>query len=118
MPKIIDKTLDEFYEEDRRRALQYVPEWRPADEGDFGLALLRIFSHMREEIASRLNRVPEKNFAAFLSMIGTAWLRPDRQGCLSPFILPRVSLKAYLSRLQLRSQPPRTITTVSSPTKS
>ena len=72
MPKIIDKTLDEFYEEDRRRALQYVPEWRPASEGDFGLALLRIFSHMREEIASRLNRVPEKNFVAFLSMIGTS----------------------------------------------
>ncbi len=71
MPKIIDKSLDDFYEEDRRRALQYVPEWRPADKGDFGLALLRIFSHMREEIASRLNRVPEKNFAAFLSMIGT-----------------------------------------------
>ena len=72
MPKIIDKTLDEFYEEDRRRALQYVPEWRPASEGDFGLALLRIFSHMKEEIASRLNRVPEKNFVAFLSMIGTS----------------------------------------------
>ncbi|MCX6676994.1 MAG: putative baseplate assembly protein [Methanothrix sp.] len=72
MPKIIDKTLDEFYEEDRRRALQYVPEWRPASEGDFGLALLKIFSHMREEIASRLNRVPEKSFAAFLSMIGTS----------------------------------------------
>src|SRR5512137_1985969 len=80
MPKIIDKTLDEFYEEDRRRALKYVPEWRPAGEGDFGLALLRIFSHMREEIATRLNRVPEKNFAAFLSMIGTSLslARPSR----------------------------------------
>jgi hypothetical protein len=77
MPKIIDKSLDGFYEEDRRRALQYVPEWRPADERDFGLALLRIFSHMREEIASRLNRVPEKNFAAFLSMIGTCLSLPS-----------------------------------------
>lgn len=72
MPKIIDKTQDEFYEDDKRRALQYVPEWRPAGEGDYGLALLRIFSHMRSEVASRLNRVPEKNFAAFLSMIGTS----------------------------------------------
>ena len=71
MPEIIDKTLKEFYEEDRRRALQYVPEWRPVENGDFGLALLRIFSHMREEIASRINRVPDKNFSAFLSLVGT-----------------------------------------------
>jgi len=72
MPEIIDKTLKEFYEEDRRRALQYVPEWRPEENGDFGLALLRIFSHMREEIASRLNRAPDKNLSAFLSLVGTS----------------------------------------------
>jgi hypothetical protein len=70
MPKINKKTFEELFEDDRNLAMLYTPEWRPGSERDFGIALLKIFAHMKEEITSRLNRVPERNFTAFLNMLG------------------------------------------------
>lgn len=75
MPKIVDKGFEELLNENRGLASQYVPEWRPPDDEDPGVALLKIFAHMQEEIISRLNRVPEKSFGAFLEMLGMK-LRP------------------------------------------
>lgn len=69
MPKIVDKTYDELLDESLSLAATYVPEWRPV-EGDMGLSLLKLFAHMQEEIATRLNRVSDKGFAAFLEMLG------------------------------------------------
>ncbi len=69
MPKIVEKTYEELLDESLSLAASYVPEWRPA-EGDMGLALLKLFAHMKEDIATRLNRVPDKGFAAFLDMLG------------------------------------------------
>ena len=69
MPKIVDKGFEELLNENRGLASQYVPEWRPPDDEDPGVALLKIFAHMQEEIISRLNRVPEKSFGAFLEML-------------------------------------------------
>ncbi|AKB18671.1 putative baseplate assembly protein [Methanosarcina sp. WWM596] len=70
MPKIDSRNFQKLLEEKRSIAPLYTPEWDAADDMDTGVALLKIFTHMQEEIISRLNRVPEKNFAAFLEMIG------------------------------------------------
>jgi len=80
MPKINEKSFEDLLEDKRRLARLYVPEWRPAIEEDLGVALLKIFTHMHEEIVGRLNRVPEKNFAAFLDMLGVRLMpaRPAR----------------------------------------
>lgn len=48
----------------------YTPDWNVTDEKDMGFALLKIFTHIQEEIINRLNRVPDKNFTAFLEMLG------------------------------------------------
>ena len=48
----------------------YTPDWSITDEKDMGFALLKIFTHIHEEIINRLNRVPDKNFTAFLEMLG------------------------------------------------
>lgn len=48
----------------------YTPDWSVTDEKDMGFALLKIFTHIQEEIINRLNRVPDKNFTAFLEMLG------------------------------------------------
>jgi len=46
--------------------------WQPApDQPDAGSALVRIFSRMAELVATRLNRLPDRNFLAFLDLIGT-----------------------------------------------
>lgn len=70
MPKITDRTFEGLLHANRLLASAYTPEWKPADEDDLGLTLLKIFSHMQEEVSARLNRVPEKGFGAFLDMLG------------------------------------------------
>lgn len=44
---------------------------------DAGWALVRIFSHLATLVRDRLNQVPEKNFLAFLDLIGTQILPPQ-----------------------------------------
>lgn len=53
--------------------------WRPRPDGapDAGRALIKIFGRYAELIIDRLNRVPEKNFLAFLNLIGTELLPPQ-----------------------------------------
>ncbi len=70
MPDIYKKSFDEVLSDNRLLASVYVPEWKPLDDKDLGVALIEIFSHMQEEIYSRLNRVPDKSFASFLDMLG------------------------------------------------
>ncbi len=52
----------------------YTPEWAAASEKDPGVALIKIFTHMSESIINRLNKVPQKNFIAFLDMLGVKQL--------------------------------------------
>lgn len=50
--------------------------WKP-EKPDAGLALIRIFGRMAATVSDRLNRVPEKNFLAFLDLLGTQILPPQ-----------------------------------------
>jgi hypothetical protein len=70
MPKIDKRNFQNLLEEKKSIAPFYTPEWDVADEKDTGFALLKLFTHMQEEIIGRLNRVPDKNFTAFLEMLG------------------------------------------------
>lgn len=53
--------------------------WQPRPHGapDAGRALINIFGRFAELVIDRLNRVPEKNFLAFLNLIGTELLPPQ-----------------------------------------
>ena len=51
--------------------------WCKPDKPDAGLALIRIFGRMAARVSDRLNQVPEKNFLAFLDLIGTQILPPQ-----------------------------------------
>ncbi len=44
---------------------------------DAGWALIRIFGRMAKQVSDRLNQVPDKNFLAFLDLIGTELLPPQ-----------------------------------------
>lgn len=71
-PEIDKRKFSELFNILKDRAVLYTPEWTitDADEKKAGVALLKIFAHMQEEIITRLNRVPDKNFTAFLEMLG------------------------------------------------
>lgn len=78
-PKIDSRDQQLLYEQVRDLALYYCPEWK--DEAVIGSdknaeALMRIFARMMEIIIQRLNKVPDKNFLAFLDMAGTSLFPP------------------------------------------
>lgn len=50
--------------------------WRPP-EGDPAAALVRVFARMAERVADRLNRMPDRNFLAYLDLLGVE-LRPPQ----------------------------------------
>ncbi|NJK65787.1 MAG: baseplate protein J [Microcoleus sp. SU_5_3] len=54
-----------------------VKGWSKPAKPDAGLALIRIFGRMAATVSDRLNRVPEKNFLAFLDLLGTQILPPQ-----------------------------------------
>jgi Baseplate J-like protein len=69
-PKIDRRNFRDLLEESRTLALLYTPEWITGQQDEPGQALLNIYLHLQEQILSRLNRTPEKNFLAFLDMMG------------------------------------------------
>ncbi len=77
-PKIDQRSYNDIVEQTKKLAQKYT-SWRPKSEGkpDAGGALIRIFGRMATLVSDRLNQVPEKNFLAFLDLIGTQLLPPQ-----------------------------------------
>jgi hypothetical protein len=74
----------------------YTPEWAASDKKDPGVALIKIFSHMTENIIHRLNQVPQKNFVAFLDMLGIKLLPAQPARAPVTFILAKGSDREVL----------------------
>lgn len=69
-PDIEKRNFKAFLELARSMAPFYTPEWEPVRGQEPGVALLKIYLHMVEQITERLNETPYKNFVAFLDMLG------------------------------------------------
>jgi len=70
VPKINDSEFQDILNEVRALVPFYTPEWMSSGEKSAGTALLKLFAHMMETSIRRLNKVPEKNFIAFLDTLG------------------------------------------------
>ena len=70
LPKIDPRTARALLDELRARAPHYTREWPAKDDDDPGVGLLKIFAFLAEGVIHRLNRAPERNFLAFLDMLG------------------------------------------------
>src|SRR5260370_34249234 len=69
-PKLDDRTYSDIVAEAMRLIPRYCPEWTDHNPSDPGITILELCAWMTELILYRLNRVPEKNYLAFLDMIG------------------------------------------------
>jgi hypothetical protein len=76
-PKLDDRTYAEIVAEAMRLIPRYCPDWTNHNPSDPGVTILELTAWMTELILYRLNRVPEKNYLAFLNMIGIT-LRPPQ----------------------------------------
>src|SRR5947209_19760278 len=70
-----DRTFEQIAAELRRRIPAYTPEWTDHNDSDPGITLLQLFAWLGEMIIWRLNQVPQKNYYAFLRLVGMD-LRP------------------------------------------
>jgi len=73
-PKIDKRKYEDLIIEIKSFIPFYTPEWN-ISEKDSGATLAKIFTHMLEAIIHRLNKVPKKNFIAFLDTVGIKLLQ-------------------------------------------
>jgi baseplate J-like protein len=75
-PKLDNRSFDEL----RREAVQQLqaacPGWTDLSPSDPGIALIEAFAYLTQVMLYRLNRVPEKQYNAFLRLIGITPLPP------------------------------------------
>lgn len=74
-PDIDPRKASDLFRSLREMVAHYVPEWPAKDDDDPGVALLKIFSFIGEGVISRLNRAPDRNFLAFLDLLGIRLLQ-------------------------------------------
>lgn len=86
-PEIDKRTFKLLLEESLALAPFYTPEWVAGQQGEPGQALLNIYLHLQEQIIRRLNRVPDKNFVAFLDMMGMKLLAAQSAQVAATFTL-------------------------------
>ena len=68
--KLDDKTYEEIRDEAISNIVKHCPEWTNHNASDPGITLIELFSSMTEMMLYRLNQVPQKNYVAFLDLIG------------------------------------------------
>ncbi len=81
IPKIDGRRSRQVYEQARRLARIYCPEWeglpgRAYKEDDPGVVLLKLFSRLVETVIGQVNRIPEKHLLAFYDFIGIDHMPP------------------------------------------
>ena len=87
VPNLDDRTHRDLVEEALRLIPQYCPEWTNFNPSDPGVTLIELFAWMTEMAIYRLNKVTDKNFVAFLSMMGVRLQPPQPARTLMRFDL-------------------------------
>ena len=70
LPKLDDRKWEDLVREAVDLIPQYCPEWTNHNASDPGITLLELFAWLIEVLLYRLNRVGEKNYLAFLNLMG------------------------------------------------
>ena len=79
LPKIDQRSQEELANEVRRLLLYHCPEFEGIEEiksDKQADALINIFANMMGHVTGALNNAPEKNFTAFLNLIGVSPISP------------------------------------------
>lgn len=76
-PDLDDRRWQDLVDEARALIPRYAPQWTDHNPSDVGITLVELFAWLVEGLIYRLNRVPEKNYVAFLDLLGIT-RRPAR----------------------------------------
>src|SRR5215470_20079267 len=75
-PNLDDRRFQQLVDEAKRYVQQRAPEWTDHNVSDPGVTLIETFAYMVDQLLYRLNRVPEKNYLAFLDLLGIQLFPP------------------------------------------
>lgn len=75
-PNLDDRRFQQLVDEAKGYVQQRAPEWTDHNVSDPGVTLIETFAHMVDQLVYRLNRVPEKNYLAFLNLMGVRLFPP------------------------------------------
>lgn len=75
-PNLDDRRFQQLVDEAKRYVQQSCPEWTDHNVSDPGVTLIETFAHMVDQLVYRLNRVPDKNYLAFLDLLGVRLFPP------------------------------------------
>ncbi len=86
-PKLDDRAFDDIVAEAVKLIPRYCPDWTNHNPSDPGITLIELAAWMTDIILYRLNRVPEKNYVAFLNLLGIKLRPPQAARALLTFSL-------------------------------
>ena len=69
-PNLDDRTFAQIVSEAKTLIPRYAPEWTDHNESDPGITLVQLFAWMTEMLLYRVNRIPDRNYIAFLRLLG------------------------------------------------
>ena len=69
-PNLDDRRFQQLVDEAKTLVQQRCPEWTDHNVSDPGVTLIEAFAGMVDQLLYRLNRVPDKQYLAFLELIG------------------------------------------------
>lgn len=86
-PRLDDRAFEDIVAEAIRLIPRYCPEWTNHNPSDPGITLIELAAWMTDIILYRLNRVPERNYIAFLNLLGIKLKPPQAAKALLTFAL-------------------------------
>jgi predicted phage baseplate assembly protein len=76
-PDLDDRTWSDLVSDAVALIPQYAPQWTNQSPSDVGITLVELFAWLVEGLTYRLNRVPDKNYIAFLNLLGITRVPPN-----------------------------------------
>ncbi|MEV0639444.1 putative baseplate assembly protein [Streptomyces sp. NPDC050619] len=86
-PNLDDRRFQQLVDEAKRYVQQRAPEWTDHNVSDPGVTLIETFAYLVDQLLYRLNRVPDKNYTAFLDLLGIGLFPPAAAGAEVDFWL-------------------------------
>ncbi len=98
VPNLDDRSHKEIVEEAMRLIPRYCPDWTNFNPSDPGVTLIELFAWMMEMAIYRLNKVTDKNYIAFLNMMGVRLQPPQSARTLLRFQLVKSAPPTWIKR--------------------
>jgi len=107
-PKLDDRNFNDIVEEAISMNPRYAPEWTNHNPSDPGITLIELAAWMTDLLIYRLNQVPDKNYVAFLNLLGIKLRAPRAARALVRFSLVEGTVKQRVPRSTQISTPQAT----------